>query len=32
MSKKSFKQTIGVLFRERRLLLEPDGIRLATGQ
>ncbi|HEX8312100.1 MAG TPA: S1-like domain-containing RNA-binding protein [Chthoniobacteraceae bacterium] len=29
ISKKSFKQTIGVLFRERRLLLEPDGIRLA---
>jgi predicted RNA-binding protein (virulence factor B family) len=28
ISKKSFKQAIGVLFRERRLLLGPDGIRL----
>ena len=28
ISKKSFKQTIGVLFRERRVLLEPNGIRL----
>jgi predicted RNA-binding protein (virulence factor B family) len=28
ISKKSFKQTIGVLFRERRVVLEPDGIRL----
>lgn len=30
ISKKSFKQTIGVLFRERRLLIEPDGIRLTS--
>jgi hypothetical protein len=30
MSKKAFKQTIGVLFRERRLMIEPDGIRLVT--
>ena len=30
MSKKSFKQTIGVLFRERRIVIEPDGIRLLT--
>jgi len=30
MSKKSFKQAIGVLFRERRLLIEPDSIRLVT--
>ena len=29
MSKKAFKQAIGVLFRERRILIEPDGIRLA---
>ena len=28
MSKKSFKQAIGVLFRERRILIEPAGIRL----
>ena len=28
MSKKAFKQAIGVLFRERRILIEPDGIRL----
>ena len=30
ISKKSFKQTIGVLFRERRIVIEPDGIRLLT--
>ena len=29
MSKKAFKQAIGVLFRERRIVIEPDGIRLA---
>jgi predicted RNA-binding protein (virulence factor B family) len=29
MSKKAFKQSIGVLFRERRIVIEPDGIRLA---
>jgi hypothetical protein len=28
MSKKSFKQTIGVLYRERRIRIDPDGIRL----
>ena len=28
MSKKAFKQAIGVLFRERRIVIEPDGIRL----
>ena len=31
MSKKAFKQAIGVLFRERRILIEPDGIRLIRG-
>jgi predicted RNA-binding protein (virulence factor B family) len=30
MSKKAFKQTIGALFRERRIVIEPDGIRLLT--
>jgi len=29
MSKKAFKQAIGALFRERRIIIEPDGIRLA---
>jgi len=29
MSKKAFKQAIGALFRERRIVIEPDGIRLA---
>ena len=28
VSKKAFKQAIGALFRERRILIEPDGIRL----
>jgi uncharacterized protein len=28
MSKKSFKQAIGVLYRERRIAIEPAGIRL----
>ena len=28
MSKKSFKQTIGILYRERRIRIESDGIRL----
>ncbi len=28
ISKKAFKQAIGVLFRERRLAIEPNGIRL----
>ncbi len=28
MSKKAFKQAIGVLFRERRIVIDPDGIRL----
>ena len=31
MSKKAFKQAIGVLYRERRIIIEPDGIRLAGG-
>ena len=31
MSKKAFKQAIGVLYRERRIAIEPDGIRLAGG-
>lgn len=31
MSKKAFKQAIGVLYRERRIIIEPDGIRLAVG-
>lgn len=29
MSKKAFKQAIGTLFKERRIVIEPDGIRLA---
>jgi predicted RNA-binding protein (virulence factor B family) len=28
-SKKAFKQAVGALFRDRRIILEPDGIRLA---
>jgi predicted RNA-binding protein (virulence factor B family) len=28
MSKKAFKQAIGALFKERRIIIEPDGIRL----
>ncbi|MEI6105834.1 MAG: S1-like domain-containing RNA-binding protein [Opitutae bacterium] len=31
MSKKAFKQAIGSLFRERRIVIEPDGIRLAVA-
>ena len=31
MSKKAFKQAIGTLFRERRIVIEPDGIRLVKG-
>ena len=30
VSKKAFKQAIGALFRERRIVIEPDGIRLVT--
>ena len=29
VSKKAFKQAIGTLFRERRIVIEPTGIRLA---
>ena len=29
MSKKAFKQAIGALFKERKIIIEPDGIRLA---
>ena len=32
MSKKAFKQAIGALYRERRILIEPDGIRLAPAE
>jgi predicted RNA-binding protein (virulence factor B family) len=28
VSKKAFKQAIGVLFREQRIFIDPDGIRL----
>lgn len=28
MSKKAFKQAIGTLFKERKIIIEPDGIRL----
>ncbi len=28
MSKKAFKQAIGALFKERKIVIEPDGIRL----
>lgn len=31
MSKKAFKQSLGTLYRERRVALEPQGIRLAPG-
>ena len=31
MSKKAFKQAIGVLYRERRIRIDPDGIRLLEG-
>jgi predicted RNA-binding protein (virulence factor B family) len=31
VSKKAFKQAIGALFRERRIVIEPDGIRLASA-
>jgi len=30
VSKKAFKQAIGALFRQRRIAIDPDGIRLAT--
>ena len=30
LSKKAFKQAIGTLFREQRIFIEPDGIRLVT--
>ena len=29
LSKKAFKQTIGILFKARRIVIAPDGIRLA---
>ena len=32
VSKKAFKQAIGALFRERRIFIEPDGIRLVTPE
>lgn len=32
VSKKAFKQAIGVLFRERRIYIEPDGIRLVNPE
>ena len=32
MSKKAFKQAIGALFKERKIVIEPDGIRLATPE
>jgi predicted RNA-binding protein (virulence factor B family) len=28
MSKKAFKQAIGALFKEQRISIEPDGIRI----
>ena len=31
LSKKAFKQAIGALYRERKIVIEPDGIRLAAG-
>ena len=31
-SKKAFKQAVGSLFRERRILIEPEGIRLVVGK
>ena len=32
VSKKAFKQAIGALFRERRIFIEPDGIRLVSAE
>jgi predicted RNA-binding protein (virulence factor B family) len=32
VSKKAFKQGIGALFRERRIFIDPDGIRLVTPE
>ena len=32
MSKKAFKQAIGALFKEQRIYIEPDGIRLVTQE
>ena len=32
MSKKAFKQAIGALFRERRIFIDPNGIRLVTPE
>jgi predicted RNA-binding protein (virulence factor B family) len=32
MSKKAFKQAIGALFKERKIVIEPDGIRLVTPE
>ena len=29
MSKKAFKQAIGALFKERKIIIDPDGISLA---
>ncbi len=31
VSKKAFKQAVGALYRERRIVVEPAGIRLTTG-
>ena len=28
LSKKAFKQAIGTLFREQKIFIDPDGIRL----
>ena len=30
--KKAFKQAIGALYRDRRIVIEPTGIRLVTPQ
>ena len=32
MSKKAFKQAIGALFKERKIVIEPEGIRLVTPE
>ena len=32
VSKKAFKQAIGALFRDRRIYIDPDGIRLVTTE
>ena len=32
MSKKVFKKALGSLYRQRRVLLEPDGVRMTSSE